>query len=46
MAYYAIQQILDDAAARGLPLWETILEEDLRSHQGNREDTWNTMARL
>ncbi len=37
MAFQSVKQLLERAASEHLPLWETILEDDLNSHNLTRE---------
>lgn len=46
MAYYAIQQILDDAKSHQMLLWETILMDDVLSQKGDRDASINRMGHL
>ena len=39
MAFQSIQQMLEQAEAKNLPLWETILEDDVASQNRTREES-------
>lgn len=43
MAFQSIQQMLEQAEAKNLPLWETILEDDVASQNRTREESLNQM---
>lgn len=46
MAYYAIKQILEDARTHQMPLWETILMDDVLAQKGDREASLRQMRHL
>ncbi len=46
MAIDSIAALIEKCGETGLPLWEVILEEDLRENRGAREDSLRQMRRL
>lgn len=46
MAFLSVAQMLRSAVQRELPLWETILEEDLQCQGGKRETSLQQMTHL
>lgn len=43
MAFQSIKQMLEQAEAKNLPLWETILEDDIASQNRTREASFTQM---
>lgn len=46
MAFESVKQLLETARKTGAPLWETVLEDDLKDRGTRREDSLGQMNRL
>ena len=46
MAFESVKQLLETARKTGAPLWETVLEDDLKDRGTKREDSLGQMNRL